>query len=98
MSTAQAAGQLKEAIESLYGGGAARPDVNKWLLEFSASSAAWEASLSLLDTASSIDVRFFCANLLLTKVKNEWGKLTAEQKLQLPGLIRWGQSAASALI
>jgi hypothetical protein len=33
---------------------------------------------------------FFCANLLLTKMRREWGRLPAEQRSELLSIVRCG--------
>ena len=80
---------FRAAVAALYGPDlAARQQANLWLNSFAGTAPAWEAALSLLQPAagggssggSSLEVLFFAANLLLTKIRNDWGKLNQEQR------------------
>ena len=64
---------LKNAVYALYHATSegARGEANKWLMEFSATPAAWEASRSLLAEPEQ-EVQYFGANLLFIKVRSEW--------------------------
>lgn len=86
-----AASQLRQAICSLYGSCSAGQDLaraNAWLNSFSQTPAAWEACLQLLDPSERPEVTFFCANLLLSKVRAEWHKLSPEQAASMGTVIR----------
>lgn len=88
MATADAS-SLRAAIQALYGAaGADQAQANAWLNAFSATPAAWEACLQLLDPAERPEVCFFCANLLLTKVRTEWHKLSPDQASTMSIVIR----------
>ncbi len=56
------------------------PAANHWLNEFSSTPAAWEAALAVLEPGLPTEVQFFAANLLLTKTKSDWGKLSQDQR------------------
>lgn len=45
--------------------------------------------MQLLDPSERPEVCFFCANMLLSKVRTEWHKLSAAQHGQMSGIIRW---------
>lgn len=83
------ASHLRQAIIALYSNaGAAQEQANGWLNAFSRTSVAWEASVQLLDPAERPEVCFFCANMLLSKVRAEWHKLSQEQQAGMGGVIR----------
>lgn len=83
------ASHLRQAIVALYShAGTAQEQANSWLNAFSGSAAAWEACLQLLDTAERPEVCFFCANMLLSKVRAEWHKLSQEQQTNVGSMIR----------
>jgi hypothetical protein len=80
---------LRAAVAALYGtAGAEQAQANTWLNAFSETPAAWEACLQLLDPAERPEVCFFCANLLLSKVRAAWHKLSPEQASSMSGVIR----------
>jgi hypothetical protein len=84
-----AAANLRAAVLALYGmAGVEQAQANTWLTAFSHSPAAWEACLQLLDPGERAEVCFFCANLLLSKVRSEWHKLAPEQQANMSGVIR----------
>jgi hypothetical protein len=84
------ADSLRAAILSLYGmAGLAQEQANSWLNGFSRSSEAWQACMQLLEPSERPEVSFFCANMLLSKVRAEWHKLSAEQQTQMGAVIRW---------
>ncbi|KAI8465208.1 MAG: armadillo-type protein [Monoraphidium minutum] len=80
---------LSQAISALYGGsgGEAQQQANQWLNSFSQQPQAWEACLELLDPGRDAEVCFFCANMLLTKVRKEWHKVPNEQQLRMAAVI-----------
>lgn len=85
MSTAD----LASAIAVLYGGaGEQQQQANQWLNNYSQQPQAWEACLELLDPGRDAEVCFFCANMLLNKVRKEWHKVPRDQQLQMASLIR----------
>eukprot|EP00850_Spirogloea_muscicola_P026970 SM013283S27072 [mRNA] locus=s13283:41:378:+ [translate_table: standard] len=45
---------------------ARKAEANLWLSALAASSAAWPLGLQLLES-ESVEVRYFCANMLLSK-------------------------------
>jgi len=83
------AAALASAISALYGGvGESQQQANQWLNSFSQQPQAWEASLELLDPGRDAEVCFFCANMLLNKVRKEWHKVPSEQQLRMASIIR----------
>lgn len=86
--TADSSGtELRAAINALYSN-QDLAQANAWLNAFSQTPAAWEACLQLLDPAERPEVTFFCANLLLSKVRSEWHKLSPEQASSMGSVIR----------
>jgi hypothetical protein len=76
------------ALQALFGrDAAAQQQANAWLQSFSTTPAAWEAAFATLEPSQPDDIAFFCANLLLTKLRNEWHKLDAQQKEQVIGIL-----------
>lgn len=86
--------ELLHAISALYGHRAAghesQQQANQWLNAFSQQPQAWDACLELLDPARDPEVSFFCANMLLTKVRKEWHKVPPDQQLRMTAVIRCG--------
>eukprot|EP00878_Enallax_costatus_P030732 GHUV01033512.1.p1 GENE.GHUV01033512.1~~GHUV01033512.1.p1 ORF type:complete len:442 (+),score=127.05 GHUV01033512.1:219-1544(+) len=79
---------LRQAILALYSNtGATQEQANSWLNAFSRAGVAWEACVQLLDPAERPEVCFFCANMLLSKVRAEWHKLSPEQQSTMGGVI-----------
>ncbi|KAE8977979.1 hypothetical protein PR003_g25879 [Phytophthora rubi] len=73
------------AVQALYGmeGAARQREANEFLNNFAASEAAWGVTFQLLEDetlALPPEALFFAANMLHTKVRKEWVRLTAEQK------------------
>jgi hypothetical protein len=86
----EAAASLKAAVYAVYGPpGDSQARANAWLHAFLQTPAAWEACLQLLDPAERPDVTFFCANLLLSKVRSEWHKLSPNQAASMGAVIRY---------
>ena len=54
----------------------------------SATDAAWGAVLELLQPQHPVEVQYFCANILLTKVHTSWGGLSREAQQQLSHAVR----------
>ena len=85
----EAAQALKAAIATLYGGaGPQQQQANQWLNSFAQQPDAWNACLELLSPQQNAEVSFFCANMLLTKVRSEWHKLSPDQQTQISSVIR----------
>ncbi len=83
------------AIRALYGQDAAQQTVaSTWLNSFSISAEAWPVALALLDE-QSLEASFFAANMLLSKARRDWHRLTPEQHSQLIILVRYKQSATA---
>ncbi|KAF6233352.1 hypothetical protein COO60DRAFT_549485 [Scenedesmus sp. NREL 46B-D3] len=57
------------------------------LNSFCRSSEAWQACMQLLEPSERPEVCFFCANTLLSKVRTDWHKLSAEQQTQIGAAI-----------
>jgi hypothetical protein len=92
MASAGDAGSLKAAVCALYGpAGEDLARANAWLNAFSQTPAAWEACVQLLDPTERPEVSFFCSNLLLSKVRSEWHKLTPEQASSMGSVIRYAR-------
>lgn len=84
------AASLRTAVCSLYGSaGEDLARANAWLNSFSQTPAAWEACLQLLDPSERPEVTFFCANLLLSKVRSGWHKLSPDQAATMGTVIRY---------
>ena len=78
-----------QAIQALFGKDAAQQQhANRWLQEVSATDAAWGAVLELLQPQHPVEVQYFCANVLLTKVHTSWGGLSREAQQQLNHAVR----------
>lgn len=64
-------------------GAARQREANEFLNSFAASEAAWGVAFQLLEDESLAlppEALFFAANMLHTKVRKEWVRLSAEQK------------------
>ncbi|KAG6580050.1 Nuclear transport receptor LGL2 (importin beta superfamily) [Phytophthora cinnamomi] len=73
------------AVQALYGmeGAARQREANEFLNSFAASDAAWGVGFQLLrDEALALppEALFFAANMLHSKVRKEWVRLSAEQR------------------
>mgnify|MGYP000639005825 CR=1 FL=1 len=53
---------------------------NLYLMQYVQSDAAWEVCLSILTDSPHIQVKFFVATMLHTKVKRHWHNLTLPAK------------------
>lgn len=72
------------ALNALYGFDQAQQQAaNIWLNDFAKNPAAWQVGLDMLTPASPTEPMFFCANMLLDKVRREWGKLSQDQRSHL---------------
>ncbi|KAG7388866.1 hypothetical protein PHYPSEUDO_011700 [Phytophthora pseudosyringae] len=76
---------VMNAVQALYGmeGAARQREANEFLNTFAASDAAWGVGFQLLQDetlALPPEALFFAANMLHTKVRKEWVRLSAEQK------------------
>ena len=79
------------AIHTLYGQDTAQQSAaSAWLNSFSNSAEAWPLALTLLDE-TSLEARFFAANMILSKARRDWSRLTPEQQSQLIAAIRYIQ-------
>lgn len=90
MSAGDAAASLRAAVCALYGGaGQQLSSANAWLNTFSKTPEAWAACIELLTPSERPEVTFFCANLLLSKVRSEWHKLSPDQASSMGTVIRY---------
>lgn len=81
--------QVTFAIRALYGtDAAAQQQATQWLTQFTNEDRAWETALNLLQPGNAVEEQFFCANILLTKVRTGWAKLSPELRNQLTSAIR----------
>lgn len=84
-----ASATLRAAIAHLYAGTPQQQQqANEWLNTFSKQPEAWSTALDLLDPQQSPECSFFCANMLLTKVRAEWHKLSDEQRTHISNTAR----------
>ena len=85
---ANAAATLQQAIAALYHAhGEQQQRANQWLTAFQTQPESWEACVQLLDPAQGAEVCFFCANMLLAKVRAEWFKLPPEHRSQMHAVL-----------
>ena len=78
------------AVKMLYGGpteqqGAAA----SWLSAVTHSPQAWHIAWALLGEQGAVEVQFFAANMLLTKVRHDWKRLTPSERTSLIGSVRY---------
>lgn len=72
------------AVGALYGYDAQQQQAaNQWLNDFSKQPAAWQVGIDILSATSPTEPMFFCANMLLNKVRTEWGQLSEDQRQNL---------------
>lgn len=77
------------AIQTLYGQDTTQQSAaSAWLNSFSSSAEAWPIAVALLDEPS-LEAKFFAANMLLSKSRHDWNRLTSEQRSQLVAAIRY---------
>ena len=76
--------QLAEAISVLYfdPDQSRKAEANVWLTRFSGSTHAWTLAASSLESGT-VEFRYFCANLLLAKVRASWSQLAVTERLTL---------------
>lgn len=88
--TSEAAIHLRSAVVALYSGGAGQPQqqANQWLQSFTHQPEAWEACLQLTDPAENTEISFFCAQMLLSKVRSEWHKIPQDQQSHMATIVR----------
>ncbi|GMH32786.1 hypothetical protein BSKO_00620 [Bryopsis sp. KO-2023] len=83
MSQSPSSGDLRSAIVA-----ACNPDptrqqqANAWLTQYAETNGAWEGALELLRDNDD-QIRFFSANILLTKTRTDWSRLSGEAKQHL---------------
>ena len=49
---------------------------------------AWQAALSLLDGQQPLEAQFFAANILLTKTRREWARLSTAERNHILAAVR----------
>ena len=77
------------AIGALYGGQASQQNAaSTWLNHVQTSPDAWQIALELLAKQAAIEVHFFAANMLLTKVRHDWTRLQPSKRMSLLGIVR----------
>ena len=82
------------AIRALYGQETAQQTAaSSWLNSFSTSVEAWPVALALLDE-QSLEASFFAANMLLSKARRDWHRLTPDQHSQLVAVVRYNRASA----
>ncbi len=82
---------FQQAIHAVFdhaGSPAVQQQATLWLNSFAVASEAWDACLAIIQPASAPDVQFFAANMLLSKARNEWGKLQEPRRSQLVAAVR----------
>eukprot|EP00897_Mesotaenium_endlicherianum_P008044 jgi/Mesen1/7268/ME000373S06327 len=77
-------GQVAEAITMLYSdpNHLRKAEANAWLTAVAETNAAWGVGLNLLE-AGSVEVRYFCANMLLRKVHSEWSFASPDLRAEI---------------
>ena len=77
------------AINVLYGGQISQQSAaSAWLSNVQTSPHAWQVALELLAKQSALEVHFFAANMLLSKVRNEWTRLQPSKRTELLQIVR----------
>jgi len=66
--------EVERVINDLYSNPANVAEANAWLVNFLNSEAAWEISVNLMNSQHQT-VKFFCANALHQKIKNDINQL-----------------------
>ncbi|CAI5461341.1 unnamed protein product [Closterium sp. Yama58-4] len=79
------ASQVVEAVSILYTDPSPdrKSQANAWLTSFAATPAAWGVAASLVESAQSMEVRYFCANLLLSKARSDLSALLPDSRAEL---------------
>ncbi|CAI5527967.1 unnamed protein product, partial [Closterium sp. Naga37s-1] len=79
------ASQVVEAVSILYTDPSPdrKSQANAWLTSFAATPAAWGVAASLVESAQSMEVRYFCANLLLSKARSDLSALPPDSGAEL---------------
>ncbi|CAI7924569.1 unnamed protein product [Closterium sp. NIES-54] len=79
------ASQVVEAVSILYTDPSPdrKSQANAWLTSFAATPAAWGVAASLVESAQSMEVRYFCANLLLSKARSDLSALPPDSRAEL---------------
>lgn len=86
---APSAFQVSQAILALYGTDAQQQAAaNTFLNQLAASEAAWSPCLTVLEASFPAEVQFFCVNILLNKVRNEWARVNPELKARILSFVR----------
>lgn len=77
------------AINALYGGQTPQQNAaSAWLNNVQTSPHAWQVALELLAKQAAVEIHFFAANMLLTKVRNDWTHLQLSKRASLLGIVR----------
>lgn len=77
------------AVQALNGGpGDAQRQADSWLSEFKYSADAWPTILHLLRQEIPHDVLFQITSIAISKAKNDWRKLSVDERHQVTRVIR----------
>ena len=74
--------ELEIVISNILSGGPAMIPANDYLLHFIETEAAWGGALGLFD-CTNIQIRYFAANIVYTKVKKHWVQLNEAQQQEI---------------
>lgn len=78
------------AVEALNGApGDSQRQADSWLSEFKYSADAWPTILHLLQQDISHDVLFHVTSIALSKAKNDWKKLSLDERRQVTQVVRF---------
>jgi hypothetical protein len=80
---------FQQALSALFGSDPCQQQqANIWLQSFSNAPAAWEAAACLVEPSAPTNVAFFCANILLSKARNDFSSLPVEQQSAISQMLR----------
>jgi hypothetical protein len=74
--------ELEIVISNILSGGPGMIPANDYLLHFIETEAAWGGALGLFD-CTNIQIRYFAANIVYTKVKKHWVQLNEAQQQEI---------------
>ncbi|GAX80410.1 hypothetical protein CEUSTIGMA_g7849.t1 [Chlamydomonas eustigma] len=77
-----------QALSAFFGSDPSQQQqANIWLQGFSATSGAWEAAASLVEPSVPTNISFFCANMLLSKARNDFSSMPIDQQPAISQMI-----------
>ena len=77
------------AIKVLYDGPSDQQSAaSSWLNTVTNAAQAWHIAWALLGEPCSVEVHFFAANMLLTKVRHDWKRLAPNDQTSLISSVR----------